>query len=81
MKNPNPNQECESCGKKDCVSLMDVQVKLTEKWPKGKWLYLCFLCYEIYKLEKPSPETLTVYQKFNGRYFEVKNVDQNSNNL
>jgi len=67
---PGPNQLCESCGK-ESSTLLDARVRLTDKWPKGHWVFLCPECQAKYGVGLDN-ESIIIYQKCFGRIFEIR---------
>ena len=67
---PTENQNCEICKKENLSILYDARVKAGFDWPKGHFVFMCVECHLIYGLSTKQ-EDLIVYERFNGRFFEV----------
>jgi hypothetical protein len=76
MKVPSINQACEICEKADNFELFDARVKQGPYGAKGHWVYICKTCHEEWGLGIDG-ENLMVFQRFFGKYREVKWKEKN----
>lgn len=71
MSQPKLDQECEICGAKNLEFIIDGAVKRMRSWAKGHFIYMCPSCHQTNGLGT-DPEICTVYRRFIGSYFEIK---------
>ncbi len=67
---PGNDQLCEGCGGRSHI-ILDSRVVKTDQWPADHWVFLCPVCQYIYG-KGFAENDLTVYERFGGRFYELK---------